>query len=46
MERNWDKIMSNKELAKQITNDYNDKEVILVGLLKGSVPFLAELSNI
>lgn len=34
-----------KELAKQITNDYNDKEVILVGLLKGSVPFLAELSK-
>ncbi|OUQ75099.1 hypoxanthine phosphoribosyltransferase [Massilimicrobiota sp. An105] len=34
-----------KELAKQITNDYNDEEVILVGLLKGSVPFLAELSK-
>lgn len=34
-----------KELAKQITNDYNDKEVILVGLLKGSVSFLAELSK-
>ena len=34
-----------KELAKQMTNDYNDKEVILVGLLKGSVPFLAELSK-
>ena len=34
-----------KELAKQITNDQNDKEVILVGLLKGSVPFLAELSK-
>ena len=34
-----------KELAKQITNDYNDKEVILVGLLKGSVAFLAELSK-
>ena len=34
-----------KELAKQMTNDYNDKEVILVGLLKVSVPFLAELSK-
>ena len=26
-------------------HDYHDKEVILVGLLKGSVPFLAELSK-
>jgi hypoxanthine phosphoribosyltransferase len=34
-----------KELAKAITNDYNGKELILVGLLKGSVPFLAELSK-
>lgn len=34
-----------KELAKTIMNDYHDKELILVGLLKGSVPFLAELSK-
>lgn len=34
-----------KELAKQINEDYKDQEVILVGLLKGSVPFMAELSK-
>ncbi len=34
-----------KELSKLIMNDYHDKEVILIGLLKGSVPFLAELSK-
>ena len=34
-----------KELAKQIMNDYHDKDLMLVGLLKGSVPFLAELSK-
>ncbi len=34
-----------KELGKTIMNDYHDKELTLVGLLKGSVPFLAELSQ-
>ena len=34
-----------KELGKQIMNDYHDKDLVLVGLLKGSVPFLAELSK-
>lgn len=34
-----------KELAKQIMNDYHDKDLLLIGLLKGSVPFLAELSK-
>ena len=34
-----------KELAKQIINDYHDKNLLMVGLLKGSVPFLAELSK-
>lgn len=34
-----------KELGKKIMNDYHDKELILIGLLKGSVPFLAELSK-
>lgn len=34
-----------KELAKAIMNDYHDKDLVLVGLLKGSVPFLAELSK-
>lgn len=32
-----------KELGKQITIDYADKRPILIGLLKGAVPFLAEL---
>lgn len=34
-----------KELGKQIKNDYelNNETPLLVGLLKGSVPFLAEL---
>ncbi len=30
-------------LAKQIEKDYNDKEFIMVGLLKGSVVFMTEL---
>ena len=34
-----------KELGKQITHDYHGKDVVLIGLLKGSVPFLAELSK-
>lgn len=33
-----------EELGKTITNDYQGKELVLVGLLKGSVPFLADLS--
>lgn len=32
-----------KSLAKQIEKDYNDKEFIMVGLLKGSIVFMAEL---
>ena len=33
-----------KELGRQITEDYRDsKEVLFVGILKGSVPFLADL---
>lgn len=34
-----------KELGKTIMNDYHDKDLVMVGLLKGSVPFLAELSK-
>lgn len=34
-----------KELGKIIDRDYEGKEVLLVGLLKGSVPFMAELSK-
>lgn len=32
-----------KRLGKEISENYRDKRPILVGLLKGSVPFLAEL---
>ncbi len=32
-----------RELGKQITNDYQGEEVTLVGLLRGSVVFLADL---
>lgn len=32
-----------KSLAKQIEKDYNDKEFMMVGLLKGSVAFMADL---
>lgn len=32
-----------KTLAKQIEKDYNDKEFIMVGLLKGSFMFMADL---
>lgn len=34
-----------KELGKIIDKDYDGKEVLLVGLLKGSVPFMAELAK-
>lgn len=33
------------ELAQQIDEDYRGREIILVGLLKGSVPFMAELAK-
>ena len=32
-----------KELGKEITEDFKDKNPLVVGLLKGSVPFMAEL---
>jgi hypoxanthine phosphoribosyltransferase len=32
-----------KEMGKVISEDYNGKNLILVGVLKGSVPFMAEL---
>lgn len=31
------------ELGAEITKDYEDSSVVLVGILKGSVPFLADL---
>ena len=36
-------IVRIKEIAQQINNDFKGERVILVGLLNGSVPFLAEL---
>lgn len=32
-----------KQLGEQITKDYSSKKPLLVGLLRGSVPFLADL---
>ena len=34
-----------KELGAQISKDYEGKKLLLIGLLKGSIPFLAELSK-
>ena len=32
-----------KEIGKRITEDYRGEEVLLVGILRGSVPFMADL---
>lgn len=34
-----------KELARQITEDYRGKNLMLVGILKGAVIFMAELAK-
>ena len=34
-----------EELGAQISKDYEGKQPILLGLLKGSVPFMAEISK-
>lgn len=34
-----------RELAKRISEDYKDKELLLVGILKGAFMFLADLSR-
>ncbi|HKM29857.1 MAG TPA: hypoxanthine phosphoribosyltransferase [Bacilli bacterium] len=36
-------VARSKELGQKIANDYRDKRPILIGLLKGCVPFMAEL---
>ncbi|MBF7095253.1 hypoxanthine phosphoribosyltransferase [Streptococcus sp. HF-1907] len=36
-------ISKTKELGAQLTKDYEGKKPLLVGVLKGSVPFMAEL---
>ena len=33
------------EIAKMIEKDYEGKEIVLIGILKGSVPFMWELSK-
>ena len=33
------------ELAKEIERDYEGKEILFVGILKGSVPFMWELAK-
>ena len=32
-----------KQIGKKISKDYEGKELMLVGILKGSVPFMADL---
>jgi hypoxanthine phosphoribosyltransferase len=34
-----------EQLAKQITDDYRDKDVLLVGVLKGAFVFMADLAR-
>src|SRR5690554_196046 len=34
-----------KTLGKTITNDYKDKDLVLIGLLKGCIPFLSDLAK-
>lgn len=38
-----DIIIKTKELGEQLTKDYQGKNPLMVGVLKGSVPFMAEL---
>ncbi|GAK04891.1 hypoxanthine-guanine phosphoribosyltransferase [Geomicrobium sp. JCM 19037] len=34
-----------KELGKEITEEYNDKFPLLIGVLKGALPFMADLTR-
>ena len=36
-------VTAARELGKKLTEDYQGKNPILVGILKGSIPFMAEL---
>lgn len=43
---NESKLMKRiEEIAKQIEKDYEGKDILLVGILKGSVPFMWELAK-
>lgn len=33
------------EMAKEIEKDYKDKEIVFIGILKGSIPFMWELAK-
>lgn len=35
----------NKKLGEKITIDYKDKDLVLIGLLKGCMPFLSDLAK-
>ena len=41
-----DIVAKTKELGQQLTEDYAGKNPLLVCVLKGAVPFMAELINI
>lgn len=51
LERDIDKVLITQsmlthricELGKEITKDYDGKDVVLVGILKGAMPFLCDL---
>ena len=51
LERNIDHVLLSeeqiqnrvRELAERISEDYKDKQLLLVGILKGSMPFMADL---
>lgn len=34
-----------KNMGRKITNDYKNSDLVLIGLLKGCIPFLADLSR-
>jgi len=36
---------ANKRLGQTITDDYKDKDLVLIGLLKGCIPFLSDLAK-